>query len=131
MWALLFIIKWTRKAFDSCQFYLLSCKENSMLSLKTNQDQPVQLSQILKPYFISFQYRHQHKYSNVSLQHVVLLPSMFNKMRKSRRSKGKLFEMICTEHMLQELLKCSGTTRTQFWQPFTPVLLHQFKTDLD
>ena len=39
----------------------------------------------------------QHKYSNASLQNVVVLLSKQNILRISRRSMGKLFEMICSQ----------------------------------
>ena len=50
----------------------------------------------------------QHKYSNASLQNVVL--SKQNILR-SRRSMGKLFEMICSQRMSQQVLEHSGTAR--------------------
>ena len=39
----------------------------------------------------------QHKYSNASLQNVVVLLYKQNILRISRRSMGKLFDMICSQ----------------------------------
>ena len=49
----------------------------------------------------------QHKYSNASLQNVVVLLSKQNILR----SMGKLFEILCSQRMSQQLLEHSGTAR--------------------
>lgn len=109
---MLFIMNRTRNAFNSSRFYFLSWKnKNSTLNLKTNQDQPKQLGQVLKLHCIIYQY----KYLNLFL-YKMYFHCQTNCADKIKKIKGQI--------IWDDAASVNVTAAAEaFWNPHTLILL--------